>query len=111
MALIYNVGWGGIADIRVFDAGSQGLADLLVWRCDDQGLARGNDGAWCFVNSSGLATTRVWFVDSRGSADLVICYVSSRGLCGWRRSHALAGGSKRTRRLSALQRSALPPPP
>ena len=80
MALIFNVGWGGIADIRVFDAGSQGLADLLVWRCNDQGLARGNDGAWCFVESSGLATTRVWFVDARGSADLVICFVSSQGL-------------------------------
>jgi len=36
MALIYRVGWSGVADITVFDAGSQGLADLLVWRTEDQ---------------------------------------------------------------------------
>ncbi len=57
----------------------------------DQGPARGDDGAWCFVDSSGLAVTRVWLTDQRGSADLVIGYVSSRGLAGWRRSHALEG--------------------
>jgi hypothetical protein len=91
MALIYSVGWTGVADFRAFEAGSQGLADLLVWRTEDQGLARRDDGAWCFVSSSGLATSRVWFVDSRGVADLVICFVGSRGLSGWQRSHRLAG--------------------
>ena len=91
VALIYRVGWTGVADFRVFEVGSQGLADLLVWQAEDQGLARRDDGVWCFVSSSGLATSRVWFVDSRGVSDLVICFVGSRGLSGWQRSHHLSG--------------------
>lgn len=91
MALIYKADSIGSADATVFEVGSQGLADLLVWRTEDQGLARGDDGVWCFVNSSGLASSRIWFADSGGLADLAICFVSSRGLCGWRRSHRLFG--------------------
>jgi hypothetical protein len=91
VALVYRVGWTGVADFRVFEVGSQGLADLLVWQTEDEGLARRDDGVWCFVNSGGLATSRVWFVDSRGVSDLVICFVGSRGLSGWQRSHHLSG--------------------
>jgi len=47
VALIYNTGWGGVADIRVFDVGSQGLADLLVWQTQDQaGLPPHAFGSW-----------------------------------------------------------------
>jgi hypothetical protein len=91
MALIYRSPSNGVADIAVFQAGAQGLADLLVWVTPDQGLARGEDGVWCFVDSSGLATTRIWLTDQRGAADLAVFYVASRGLSGWRTSHALAG--------------------
>lgn len=91
MALIYRSSSSGTAEIAVCDVGSQGLADLLVFETTDQGLARSDDGVWCFVGSSGLATTSVWFTSAQGSADLKICFVSSRGLAGWRNSHALQG--------------------
>lgn len=91
MALIFEATSSGTADVRVFVTEQQGLADLLVWHTNEQGAARGDDGAWCYVEHSGLASSRVWFVDSRGNADLTICLVSSRGLSGWRGSHALMG--------------------
>jgi len=91
MALIYLSEWAGTSDIRVHETTSQGLADLLVWHTNDQGLARSDEGVWCFVESSGLASSRVFFVSSGGSADLTICLAPSRGLAGWRSSHALQG--------------------
>jgi len=89
MAIVAVVGSSGLADVRVRVVESQGLADLLVCPVSSQGSARGNDGLWCFVDSVGLASSRVYYTSS--GSDLTICFVDSQGLSGWRRSHALQG--------------------
>jgi hypothetical protein len=60
-----------------------------VYRVSTWGFARG-DALWFITPRYADATIRLHF-GPRGTAELLICFVSSMGLAGWRRGHGWRG--------------------
>lgn len=89
MALIYQAGNQGDAQVRAALVDSPGAADLCVHRVLARGQARG-DALWFITRDRDEASARVWF-GSIGMSQVKICFVDSYGLAGWRRPHPLSG--------------------
>lgn len=90
MAMIFEVGNRGAADILVYVTRDRAAADLFVCKVGSEDPAEG-DGLWRSVRTKEAATTSVHFVPSRAEADLAIHYVLGRDEVGWRRESAMKG--------------------
>jgi hypothetical protein len=91
MALIYVTQTRDRADVKVHITENRANADLFAFKVESRDLARDHDEGWCEVDILALADVRCLFVDSIRAADLVVHFVSSRGLAGWRKPHDLNG--------------------
>lgn len=91
MALIYITETRDRADVTVHITEHRANADLFAFKVESRDLARGQDEVWCEVDVVALADVTLLMVDSIRAADLVVHFVSSRDLAGWRRPHDLDG--------------------
>lgn len=91
MALIYVTETRERADVTVHITENRATADLFAFKVESRDLARGQDAVWCEVDVVALADITCLLVDSIRAADLVVCFVNSRGLAGWRKPHDLDG--------------------
>lgn len=82
MARIYQTYEFGEAQLKIALVHSLGMAQLAVCRVNCWGMAQG-DAFWFITRDLQEATVRVKFC-SEGEADLLICFVSTRGAAGWR---------------------------
>lgn len=73
------------ADIKVSKASSEYDADLKVFVVGSEYEAT-SDGLWCYVDSSGQATSKITWVESGG--DLKVFFVDSSGQAGWNGGNA-----------------------
>lgn len=89
MARIYQTPDMGEAHVRVALVPDIGEADLCVCRVDSWGLASG-DALWYITRDRQEATAWVHFC-GRGFAQVLVCFVDSRGQAGWRGAHRLQG--------------------
>ena len=89
MARIYQTPTYGDAQLRAALVPDQGRAHLWACRVSSWGMARG-DTLWFMTPDYHTATVRVHF-GSPGTAELLVCFVSTPGMAGWRTEHAWRG--------------------
>lgn len=89
MARVYQAVAYGDAQLRAAVVGDRGRADLWACRVRCFGMARG-DCLWFITSHYAQATVRIHF-GAEGSAELLVYFVGTPGMAGWRREHPWAG--------------------
>ncbi len=75
----------------MYEVRVQAQADLLVFKSSSMGLARGKDHVWYEVRSPGQADVRVYKDTGINQADVLVYYVNTVSMAGWRTNHKLKG--------------------
>ncbi len=87
MAKIYQTFSIGEAKYRIHISQNKLDADLWVYIVTDRGSANKN-GLWYISNNKLEADIKCYFC-SRGMAELIVCFVNTRGEAGWQKPHRL----------------------